>query len=61
MPIYRAYEIGLGDRIVSVTILNECSDDNSAIETTRMLAHSRPMELWDKDRFVAKFNVGGNE
>lgn len=54
MTSYRAYKIGWEGRIIAVAHLDECIDDVTAIEAARKLAWGYVVEVWDRERFVAK-------
>jgi hypothetical protein len=56
MPVYCAYIVGLHDRTIGVVQL-DCIDDESAIKSARRLVDSHPVEVWQTDRPVARFDA----
>jgi len=60
MTVYRAYIVGLHDRSIGVVEL-DCTDDKSAIKSARQLVDSHDVELWQRDRPVARFDVRSNQ
>jgi hypothetical protein len=54
MPGYRAYIVGVGGRFLrSVELV--CPDDEVAKEYAKRLVGGHNVELWQRDRQVAKF------
>jgi hypothetical protein len=54
MPGYRAYIVGVGGRFLrSVELV--CPDDEVAKEYAKRLVDGHNVELWQRDRQVAKF------
>jgi hypothetical protein len=56
MPFYRAYVVGLHDRVIGVVKL-DCTDDESAITSAGRLVDSHDVELWQMDRPIARFDA----
>ena len=56
MPVYCAYIVGLHDRTIGVVRL-DCIDDESAIKSAERLVDSHPVEVWQTDRPVARFDA----
>jgi hypothetical protein len=54
MKSYRAYKIGWEGRIIAVAHLDDCIDDVGAIDAAKKLAWGYVVEVWDRERFVAK-------
>jgi hypothetical protein len=54
MTGYRAYKIGWEGRIIAVAHLDNCIDDAAAVEAAKRLGWGYVVEIWDRDRFVAK-------
>jgi hypothetical protein len=55
MTDYRVYVIGNDGHFVSVIQL-DCADDNAAIESAKQFVNGRDLELWQRDRLIAKFD-----
>jgi hypothetical protein len=55
MAEYRVYEIGDGDHIVNATPI-VCGNDHEAIVKARGLAGAHVVEVWNKERFVARLD-----
>ena len=53
MAEYRVYEIGDDDHIVRSTAL-VCKDDHEAIAMAREFAGGHVIEIWSRERFVAR-------
>jgi hypothetical protein len=54
MPEYRAYIIGSdGHFYKAVPIV--CTDDDEAMEQAKQLADGHDVELWQRDRKIARF------
>jgi hypothetical protein len=56
MPDYRAYIIGLDGRIQKVVELDDCGDDDAAIERAQQLVDGHDVELWQNERKIALFD-----
>ena len=54
MPEYRAYFIDLDGHFHSSVAL-ECADDIEAAEKAKQLVDSHDVELWQRDRKIARF------
>ena len=54
---YRAYELNSEDRIVTFTIVTAASEDE-AVEQARLMADGCTIELWDRERMIARFPKG---
>jgi hypothetical protein len=54
MPEYRAYLVGSDDHIQNVVHLN-CADDDQAIILAKAFVDGHDIELWQRDRKVARF------
>jgi hypothetical protein len=54
MPDYRAYVIGTDGHFFSSVTL-ECIDDSEAMEKAKQLVDGHDVELWQRDRKIAKF------
>jgi hypothetical protein len=55
MPDYRAYIIGSDGHFFEAIPL-DCADDAEAMEKAKRLADGRDVELWQRDRKVARFD-----
>jgi hypothetical protein len=53
MPDYRAYIIGLDGRIQKAVELDDCGDDDAAIERAQQLVDGHDVELWQNERKIA--------
>jgi hypothetical protein len=56
MTAYRAYIVGQHDRFIGVVQV-DCIDDQSAVASARRLLDSHNVELWQRDRPVARFDA----
>ena len=56
MPDYRIYVIGT-DGHFERSIQLDCPDDNAAIEAARQFIDGADIELWQRDRKIAKFGA----
>ncbi len=55
MAEYRVYVIGLDGRFIrSIDI--SCADDSAAIESAKQLIDGHDIELWQRDRRIARFD-----
>jgi hypothetical protein len=54
MPEYRAYIVGQDRHLYSSKSL-DCADDVEASEAAKQLVDGHDVELWQRDRMVAKF------
>jgi hypothetical protein len=54
MPGYRAYVIGTDGRFFDAVPL-ECADDTEAREKAEQLVNGHDIELWQRDRKIARF------
>ena len=55
MSGYRVYIIGADGHVVRAIQLN-CRDDNAAIESAKQFINGHDIELWQRDRRVARFD-----
>jgi hypothetical protein len=55
MAEYRVYEFGNDNHIVKSTPL-VCKDDHEAIAKARELAGGNVIEIWSRERFVARLD-----
>jgi hypothetical protein len=55
MRTYRVYVITPDNHIKLCVDLRRCVDDQSAKERAKQLADENAIELWDRDRLVARF------
>jgi hypothetical protein len=55
MSDYRVYVIGNDGHFVSAIQL-DCADDNAAIESAKQFVNGHDVELWQRDRIVAKLD-----
>jgi len=55
MSDYRVYIIGADGQVVRAIQLN-CRDDNAAIESAKQFINGHDIELWQRDRRVARFD-----
>jgi len=55
MPEYRAYIIGEDGHFYEAVPL-VCADDAEAIEKTEKLVDGHDVELWQRDRKIARFD-----
>jgi hypothetical protein len=55
MPDYRVYIIGREGHFLGAKILSKCPDDDSAKRAAEQLVDGHGVELWDRDRLVARF------
>ena len=56
MPDYRTDMIGRDGTIVNAIEI-DCTDDEAAIESAKQLVDGHDIELWQRDRRVAKVNA----
>jgi hypothetical protein len=56
MTYYRAYIIGRDGHFKRAIEL-DCSNDDAAVESAKQLINGHDVELWQKDRKVAKFDA----
>jgi hypothetical protein len=54
MQRYRIYTVG-SDGLFSSAQFLECVDEQEAIQKARQFVDGHDVELWDGDRFVARF------
>jgi hypothetical protein len=54
MPEYRVYIVGTDGHFFSSQIL-ECADDSEATEQAKQLIDGHDVELWQRDRRIARF------
>jgi hypothetical protein len=52
---YRVYIIGNDGHFVSAIQL-DCPDDNAAIESAKQFINGQDIELWQRERMIAKFD-----
>jgi hypothetical protein len=55
MRDYRVYVIGQEGHFINVIDLS-CEDDNAAIKATKPLIDGHDLELWQRDRRIARFD-----
>jgi hypothetical protein len=53
---YRVYVIDQDGHFISAVDL-DCADDNAAIESAKQLIDDHGLELWQRDRRIARFNA----
>lgn len=56
MPEYRIYTIGSDGHFYSSTPL-DCADDTEAMKRAKQLVDGHDIELWQRDRKVARFDA----
>jgi hypothetical protein len=56
VPDYRAYIIGHDGRFTKAIAL-DCADDSAAIEAATQLINGQDVELWQRDRRIARFDT----
>ena len=54
MEHYRVYVIGQDGHFIKSIDLS-CADDSVAVETAKQLIDGHDLELWQRDRLIAKF------
>jgi hypothetical protein len=54
MPDYRLYTVTSGGRIHGVPTVISCVDDQEATEKARQLAQDEAIDVWERDRRVAR-------
>ena len=55
MADYRVYVIGIDGRYVR-SIMLDCPDDNAAMESAKQFVDGHDIELWRRDRPIARFD-----
>jgi hypothetical protein len=55
MPEYRVYVIGEDGHFMKSELL-DCADDSTAIESAKQLIDGHDIELWQRDRRIARFD-----
>jgi hypothetical protein len=55
MPAYRVYFIDADGRIYQAPQILECADDREATERARQYIDGKDIQVWERDRLVAKF------
>jgi hypothetical protein len=55
MTDYRVYIIGDDGHFVGAIQL-DCPDDNAAIESAKQFVNGHDVELWQRDRIIAKLD-----
>ena len=55
MPEYRIYIVGSDGHFHSSVPL-ECDDDTDAMEKAKQLVYGHDVELWQRDRKIARFD-----
>jgi hypothetical protein len=55
MTDYRVYVVGNDGHFVRAVQL-DCPDDNAAIESAKQFVDGLDVELWQRDRLVARFD-----
>jgi hypothetical protein len=58
MQPYRVYLVGRHGRFRSSIVLN-CADDRTAIESAKQLIDGHDLELWQRDRMIERFERKG--
>jgi hypothetical protein len=56
MTNYRVYVLGNDGHIVNA-IQPDCPDDSTAIQTAKKYINGHDIELWQRDRKIAKFDA----
>jgi hypothetical protein len=56
MTDYRVYVLGSDGHIVNAIQL-DCPDDSTAIQTAKQYINGHDIELWLRDRKIAKFDA----
>jgi hypothetical protein len=56
MAHYRAYMIGRDGHFQSAVNL-DCADDKAAMESAKQFVDGHDVELWQRDRKIAKFDA----
>jgi hypothetical protein len=56
MPHYRAYIIGWDGHFQNAVEL-DCADDKAAMESAKQFVDGHDVELWQRDRMIAKFET----
>jgi hypothetical protein len=56
MPHYRAYIIGRDGHFDKAVEL-DCADDKAAMESAKQFVDGHDVELWQRDRRIAKFEA----
>ena len=54
MTDYRVYVIGSDGHFVRAILL-DCPDDKAAIESAEQFVNGHDIELWQRDRIIARF------
>jgi hypothetical protein len=57
MTDYRVYIIG-GDGHFVRAIQLDCPDDHAAIKSAKQFVNGHAIELWQRDRLIARFDRG---
>lgn len=55
MPAYRVYFVDADGRIYQPPQILQCADDQAAIEEARQYIDGKDIQVWEKNRLVAKF------
>ena len=56
MPYYRVYTIGPDGRFIGAAELEDCDNDEAAIERARQLLDGHDLDIWQRDRFVRRLS-----
>jgi hypothetical protein len=56
MSDYRLYVVGSDDHFLRSIHFN-CADDSAAIESAKQFIDGHEMELWQRDRLIARFDT----
>ena len=56
MPGYRAYIIGTDGHFIKAVDL-DCQNDTAAFESAKQLVSGFDVELWQRDRRIARFDT----
>jgi hypothetical protein len=60
MTDYRVYIIGSDGHFQNVVLL-DCSNDKAAIESAKQCVNGHEVELWQRDRLIARFDASVSE
>ena len=59
MTDYRVYVIGSDGHFVKAILL-DCADDRAAMESAKQFINGHDIELWQRDRRIARFDAQSN-
>jgi hypothetical protein len=57
---YRVYIIGRDGHIQKAVLL-DCSNDKAAIESAKQFINGHEVELWQRDRLIARFDADAKD